>query len=880
MPINIFGGHVHSEPEPPYYDIVDNLIQQVSNLQNRIESIESVSDTSLCSYPSNLPEPVKLARTMNSKFASTKRFYSHDDLYRPTSTQTTPQKFNDKLQLSSLPNSPNVVRFHVKKNNVKFNTPQKQSFNEQTEIPPVQDVNTFFTNAKTIPKNHAVRNLQNSFNDMNDNHKLKEFNYRNEFSTRPSQCDRDVQQTIQALNKQSEKLTTNKKENFECLDKVNTWQCGEDVNSVPDYNFGIRERLHKPKEITANFQSNKIPPNFQQSSTTTDFTSTNTSLDKSSDSSSDSTQLTAYSRANKYNLLTRHNQDQILKNTAGNVPDATEHERNELLHSPLHDNALSVLNKHKQLSQSQNLMKEERLYKQRGINTLTDNLGLMNLADIWSSSYISQSPSKLTQKVKEEKLRRQHCEQLIKELQIRNLELQEKIAVALKVDESKNQTLEQFREAVDSVSFKLKKLNEEKALWDHELSRLKNQYTVELESAQQKVTYYEKEASRCLNAAQENKDKLASLEKRCSELEVELQQLETRFQEVQDNYDKEVCKNKTLAEILSQKEIELKENKSVLNNAREEISHSRKAVEICQTEFTALKNECALLQTELKNEKSIIASLNEEKIKFTKEIHSYKQKEKTLRDALEQSKVKLENTKMELRNFYQGQLEIIVENKRKEMQTQLDQERQNGLDEIKRKELSMAKTAANHIKEISEKCALETRLLEQKHQEETRLYQMQLSQKEKEIENLQSKLAALPEKRVEIAKQLQKVMENQWNEALKMIGDSSPSMNSEQNLLNSNRFISKPLRSTEDMVDFRHETKREIQFENVSDFEETPISSRGHNKQSESEVQKYINMLLNRQPGNPVLQQPQPPKNQQNQPKPSWNSGVRPRKPK
>lgn len=58
---------------------------------------------------------------------------------------------------------------------------------------------------------------------------------------------------------------------------------------------------------------------------------------------------------------------------------------------------------------------------------------------------------------------------------------------------------------------------------------------------------------------------------------------------------------------------------------------------------------------------------------------------------------------MELRNFYQGQLELIVENKRKEMQNQLDRERESNLEEMKRKELSMAKTAANHIKEISEK---------------------------------------------------------------------------------------------------------------------------------------------------------------------------------
>lgn len=79
------------------------------------------------------------------------------------------------------------------------------------------------------------------------------------------------------------------------------------------------------------------------------------------------------------------------------------------------------------------------------------------------------------------------------------------------------------------------------------------------------------------------------------------------------------------------------------------------------------------------------------------------------------------------------------------------------------------------------RCALEIKLLEQKYQEEIKLYQAQLAQKDKTIESLQSKVAQLPEKRAQIAKQLQKAMENQWNEALKMIsGGSTPLSNDQQ----------------------------------------------------------------------------------------------------
>lgn len=60
---------------------------------------------------------------------------------------------------------------------------------------------------------------------------------------------------------------------------------------------------------------------------------------------------------------------------------------------------------------------------------------------------------------------------------------------------------------------------------------------------------------------------------------------------------------------------------------------------------------------------------------------------------------------------------------------------------------------------------------------------MQLSQTQKEVESLQSKLAQLPEKRAQIAKQLQKVMESQWSEALKMINSSPTPISFEPQVL-------------------------------------------------------------------------------------------------
>lgn len=57
--------------------------------------------------------------------------------------------------------------------------------------------------------------------------------------------------------------------------------------------------------------------------------------------------------------------------------------------------------------------------------------------------------------------------------------------MAVKVDDAKNKTIQQFREALDTVSLRMEKLNEEKSTWDREMTRLKQQHSIDIESANQ-----------------------------------------------------------------------------------------------------------------------------------------------------------------------------------------------------------------------------------------------------------------------------------------------------------------------------------------------------------------------------------------------------------
>lgn len=54
-------------------------------------------------------------------------------------------------------------------------------------------------------------------------------------------------------------------------------------------------------------------------------------------------------------------------------------------------------------------------------------------------------PTFILQKFEEERLRREHCEKLIEALQVRMLESQEKLSVAVKVDEAKDSAIEKLK---------------------------------------------------------------------------------------------------------------------------------------------------------------------------------------------------------------------------------------------------------------------------------------------------------------------------------------------------------------------------------------------------------------------------------------------------
>lgn len=373
----------HSVVEP-YYNIVDNLIQKVSNLQERIQHIETSSlNTSLDQWFDNSYDMQK-----SSGF---RKYNSIDDLYIPQSTQSTPQKPHTKFKLNSLPASPNIDKLSPSRSlkvtrDFRFATKTTSPRNTRRlspDVTPVKDcqmlneIDTFLSKVKTIQRINAARNLEREFNDVGIPR-----SERNEVGDKLP--DFDQPKVNENYRQQVESKFTEP-----TILKEKTWRQGDNKESVPDYGMGIRENLYKerPKSNKPKI-SYKKPTEFNNSAINDSWTS----ADKypSSDSSSESTQITAYD--NYVSLLS---------------PD-------------LHSNALNVLNLHKQLLKNEpqkvNAKGKTKELKPRGANTLSDNLGLLSLADIWrtSSQAVHSNPSQLLQKLQEEKLRRQVRTRLVR----------------------------------------------------------------------------------------------------------------------------------------------------------------------------------------------------------------------------------------------------------------------------------------------------------------------------------------------------------------------------------------------------------------------------------------------------------------------------------
>lgn len=175
--------------------------------------------------------------------------------------------------------------------------------------------------------------------------------------------------------------------------------------------------------------------------------------------------------------------------------------------------------------------------------------------------------------------------------------------------------------------------------------------------------------------------------------------------------------------------------------------------------------------------------------------------------------------------------------------------------------------------DLSPRNTLEIKLLEKKHQEEIKLYEIQIAQYKQQVGGLQSKMDQFHDKRLVIARQLQKIMECQWAEALRII-TRSPVSNEEtfSTIDQLNSLKTKSYNNVEEVLAQQHDEHLKAKGSSHSHLPsvrnedalsslsnnlekypqevfavpvETPVSSRaqGNRQYNENEIQKYISLV-------------------------------------
>ncbi|XP_069699894.1 putative leucine-rich repeat-containing protein DDB_G0290503 isoform X2 [Periplaneta americana] len=425
---------------------------------------------------------------------------------------------------------------------------------------------------------------------------------------------------------------------------------------------------------------------------------------------------------------------------------------------------------------------------------------LLSLSDLWgkdgssSTSYMNDDYGNVRLKLEEEKYRRQHCERLIQQLQIRLLEEQQKLAVAVRVDRGKDQAILQLKDAWTRLVHHWKELEEQRHSLASILQNEREIYQKQEREIAHKLKRLETELSTALDLAQGYKDKVDTLEKEKLELIERNNNEIKKIGEKIEKREKELHEAKQLnCQIVEQKEESLKKMKQAEEDAQKErkllietqkeLENLHKKLDTFEAEVAALKEEKETLQLKLKEEKGRITILDQQKKSLQTTLDENKKKEKSLREEMKLLTAQSEKIKVELREYYQEQLEVVVRDKLREFQEQLDAAEVSLHKELEQREHAITDLASRQVKQISEKHQMEVQLLEEKHSEELQLYKLQLAQAMNQITELETKLQGYNSRKSELVEKLHSVMETQWQEALRIISGNSPLVSHNSELL-------------------------------------------------------------------------------------------------
>ncbi|XP_076682485.1 centriole duplication and spindle assembly protein centrobin isoform X2 [Andrena cerasifolii] len=493
---------------------------------------------------------------------------------------------------------------------------------------------------------------------------------------------------------------------------------------------------------------------------------------------------------------------------------------------------------------------------------------LLSLSDFWDNNGNKSREEMHRIKLEEEKFRREHCEHLIQELQKRLLEQQEKVAVALRVDNEKNELIAQFHSAWTKLKQRLHILENEYSSLQGNLKNVTEKHQLEISEFQSQIKRYEGELSKALDLAAGYKEKSDAVIKEKVELlkshadELEnyksfVLEAENRYDELKLDHNNVLEKNKQTDETVKSLQQELGKERLKGGEVRNEMNVIHKALDTCEAELIVLRQEKENLLLKLKEEITRNGILDQKNAALLSSVDDAKKAEKLAKDETKSVAEQKEKIRSELQEVYQKQVDEVVKVKLQEFQTQLDAAESEFLEELKTRQQVIAECAARKIKDIIDKHQLEINLVEEKHKEEKRLCEIQLAQTYQKASILESQLNSQRATKSQLAEQLHSVMQKQWQQALQIIsGGNMENLSPIQKIHAEKLFDLRGPKKSESMPNcyakvsqepVKLQTPDRNRFHDhneststVTPIEETPLTSR---KESKDDLRKYVKMI-------------------------------------
>ncbi|XP_062610135.1 uncharacterized protein LOC134271922 isoform X1 [Saccostrea cucullata] len=398
-----------------------------------------------------------------------------------------------------------------------------------------------------------------------------------------------------------------------------------------------------------------------------------------------------------------------------------------------------------------------------------------------SESSLYAENQRLREVMEKERYRRKHCEQYIQKLNVKLLETQQQLAVAISTDKRKDIMIEQLDKQLAKVVEGWKNRDEEKESMLIKLRTEKVKIEEKLAKQNEMIKNFEKDMAEALQQMRDEKDR-ASIE--IDKLKAQISEKERARFHAEEMLDAE----RERTQLINQEWENLKEARDM---AEKKVQQLQDRLRSEQDDW--FKREQELLQKIDEVSESNQKVLNQEREKseeavtlckdMEEKIYSLQTESRKYQMELDAAIREKESMKVEM-GIMEAKFESSQRTLEAELQSKMEKEIADQIAEIHRKtEESETELRQNHRQQIKELNQRYTKDMErnlakfhsdQKNREEefrklTLEYEEKLQEQRNEITSLHTVKQKLESQRSEILMKLQYMMQSQWNEAVQML---------------------------------------------------------------------------------------------------------------